>query len=51
MKSGIHLQKKLRQVITKDGAIVTYRLVHFPKSHAIGNEKLSKKSEKVITKT
>jgi len=31
MKSGIHLQKKLRQVVTKDGAILTYRLVYFPK--------------------
>ncbi len=41
MKSGIHLQKSLRQVITKDGAIVTYKLVHFPKPNAIGNEKNS----------
>lgn len=39
MKSGIHLQKKLRQVVTKDGAIVTYRLVHFPKQGALGNDK------------
>jgi len=47
MKSGIHLQKKLRQVITKDGAIVTYKLVHFPKPNQSlatskgGNEKTS----------
>lgn len=41
MKSGIHLQKKLRQVVTKDGAIVTYRLVHFPKQNSSGLTGLS----------
>jgi len=47
MKSGIHLQKKLHQVVTKDGALVTYRLVlGFGKPSSIRNEKSSKKSDK-----